>query len=97
MATLFVTEWEGIRYDGNIQVPYGWLATNNVTIGGSSTQSSTFNARTKLIEVSPDAICSIKIAANPTATAANMRLPADASRFYGVRGSTDKIAAITNS
>jgi hypothetical protein len=77
-----------------MQAPGGFQATNNVTIT-TATQSNAFGANTYLIEVSPDAICSILIGDNPTATTSNMRLVAGQVYYYVVRPG-QKISVITN-
>ena len=71
------------------------IAEQTVAIGGTSTQSSAFNAKTKLIRVHTDAICSIKIGSNPTATATTMRMVAGQTEYFEVN-SAYKIAVITN-
>ena len=64
-------------------------------MSGTSAQSSAFNAATRFIRVHTDAICSILIGSNPTATTAKKRLAADQTEYFAVN-SGDKIAAITN-
>jgi len=66
-----------------------------VAIGGTSTQSNAFNALTRLIRVHTDAICSIAISSNPTATANTSRMAAGQTEYFEVNAG-DKIAVITN-
>lgn len=100
MATCYITEYSGIGsvnvagQNTVMQAPGGFQATNNVTIT-TATQSAAFGARTRLIEVSPDAICSVLVGDNPTATTANMRIAADQVRYYVVSPG-QKISVITN-
>lgn len=98
MATLYIAEFSnnGLAIGKGLQIAQGVpLAEQTVSIGGSTTQSSAFNARTTFIRVHADAICSIALGSNPTATAAKMRLPADAIEYFGVVPG-HKIAVITN-
>jgi hypothetical protein len=99
MATLYITEFRGGTKDRNgFSLPVARLpavAEQTVAIGGTSAQSSAFNADTELIRVHTDAICSILVGSNPTATATKMRLAAGQTEYFlVVRGS--KIAVITN-
>lgn len=71
------------------------LAYQTVAIGGASAQSAAFQTDTRFIRVHTDAICSIKIATNPTAVTTENRLAANQTEFFGVRGGL-KIAVITN-
>jgi hypothetical protein len=95
MATLYVTEYSGVL-QGDVQIAMSpAIVQNNVAIGGSSAQSNPFNGNTSVIRVHTDAICSIAISNNPTATAASKRMAADQTEYWGVRPG-DKIAVITN-
>lgn len=95
-ATVYVEEFG--QY-----IPFYWqaaqtpgLVAQTVAIGGSSAQSSAFNARTVLIRVHTDAICSIEIGGtNPTATTSSMRFIAGQTEYFLVRPG-DKLAVITN-
>ena len=66
-----------------------------VAIGGASAQSAVFGLGVRLIRVHTDAICSIAIAANPTATADNKRMAAGATEYFGVIPG-HRLACITN-
>lgn len=66
-----------------------------VVIGAGSLQSAAFNGATRLVRVHTDAICSIAIGANPTATANTMRLAAGQTEYFGVKPG-HRIAVITN-
>ena len=100
MATLYVTEFASSAAatgDGAQVANTPKVAQNNVTIGGSTTQSAAFGASTRVVRVSPDAICSVEIGgANPVATAASSRMAADSVEYYFVKPG-DKLAVITNS
>lgn len=71
------------------------LTTQTVAIGGSSTQSSAFDAKTKMVAVHTDAICSVEFGSNPTATASSRRMAANTTEYFEVTGA-HKIAVITN-
>lgn len=98
MAKVFIAEYPNSRvYQGGL-IPVSEmppLAEQTVAIGGGSTQSAAFNAKTQIIRVHTDAICSIAIGANPTATANTARLAANATEYFKVAPG-DKIAVITN-
>lgn len=96
MATLYISEYAGIGFGNNQNLPVEPpLAEQTVSVSGTSAQSSAFNASTRFIRVHTDAICSILIGSNPTATTAKKRMAADQTEYFAVNGG-DKIAAITN-
>jgi hypothetical protein len=106
MATLYIAEFSGIA---PVRGPSSWPGPNTgapiagtppiteqtVTIGSSSTQSAAVNAKTMMVRVHTDAICSIAFGNNPTAVATNMRLAANQTEYFGVTAPM-KIAVITN-
>jgi len=75
------------------------LATQVVDFTSGVAQSAAFNAKTRFVRLQADAACSLRFAANPTATTNDPRLPADQVEFRGIAGdgSTAKISAIANS
>lgn len=102
MATLYVTEYADIGKlgFGPIQIPKNpKLATNNVAIIGSTTQSAAFNAGTGIIRVHTDAICSVEIGGtNPVATngaTGSARMAANQTEYHAVNPG-DKLAVISN-
>lgn len=99
MATLYVSEHTHFGHDNNtVAFPMALeppIAEQTVAIGGASTQSSAFNANTRYVRVHTDAICSILIGTNPTATAAKKRLAANQTEYFAVVGG-HKLAVITN-
>jgi len=100
MATLYVTEFAAPFIDisrGMPMVGFGAkVAQNNVSIGGSTAQSASFNVLTKIIRVHTDAICSVEVGgSNPVATTASSRMAAGQTEYYYVNGA-DKIAVISN-
>lgn len=66
-----------------------------VAIGGASVQSAAFAQTTRFVRIHTDAICSIKFGDNPTATADDKRLAANATEYFGVKPG-QKVAVITN-
>lgn len=98
MAKIYITEHTDMTVVyGNLQpvVKLPPLATQAVTSSGSSAQSAVFNAKTKIIQVHTDGICSIEVGANPTATTNSLRLAANTTTYYEVNPG-DRLAYITN-
>lgn len=99
MAVLYISEYAvqgNSQGGGALPIAAGpALATQTVAIGGASAQSSAFNASTRYIRVHTDAICSVLIGKDPTATTSSPRMAADQTEYFGVVGG-DKIAVISN-
>jgi len=101
MAKLYVAEYSGMAKAWAEPVPIAAPQEPSITdqtpvvIGAGSLQSAAFNGATRVIRVHTDAICSIAIGADPTATADNKRMPAGATEYFGVTPG-HKIAVITN-
>lgn len=99
MAVAYITEYAELGRDNNARtIPVGQeppVATQTVSIGGSSTQSAAFNSKTAFIRVHVDAICSLSFGANPTADASSPRMAANTTEFFGVRDG-QKLAVISN-
>lgn len=100
MATLYITEFafEGADYTGHevqvaMQPP---VAEQTVAIAGASAQSAALNGNTRLVRVSPDAICSVLFGSNPTALTTSMRMAAGQVEYFAVQPGTTKIAVISN-
>lgn len=99
MAVLFVTEFNSVyTQNGPLAVPNQTpVAEQTVAIGGTTTQSSAFNARTRFVRLHTDAICSVAFGTNPTATATKMRMAQNESVLFSVpEGQSYKVAVITN-
>jgi hypothetical protein len=96
MAKLYVTEFQALaaHYAQAPQEPCVADQTP-VVIGAGSLQSAAFNAKTRLVRIHTDAICSIAFGENPTATANMQRLAAGQTEFRVVAPG-HKIAVITN-
>lgn len=96
MATLYIAEFRQVGDLGRIQAPeQPPYAEQTVAIGVGSVQSSAFNTATKFIRVHTDAICSIKIGSNPTATATTARMAAGQTEYFTVLAG-HKLAVIVN-
>lgn len=93
MASLYVAEYNGTN-EGSPNTPP--IAEQVVTYTGTAAASTAFNARTTLIRVHTDAICSIAFGKAPVAVVTNARLVAGQTEYFAV-GAGDKISAITNS
>jgi hypothetical protein len=101
MAVLYITEFAAQSRDARgaqMRVPdEPPAAEQTVAISAGSLQSSALNALTKFVRVHADAICSIAIGTNPTATATTRRLAAGSSEYFGVPlNGGFKVAVITN-
>jgi hypothetical protein len=105
MAVLYITEYAelGIGPAGRVgQMPKETpIVEQTVAIGAGSVQSSAFNAKTRFIRVHTDAICSVLLGANPTASATTGRMAAGQTEYRDVSagsksGTAFKIAVITN-
>lgn len=96
MATLYIAEFERPRnqWVGIANAPP--IAEQIVAIGGSSTAcTNAFNAKTAMVRVEVDAICSIAFGTAPTATTSNMRMNAGDTEYFSVSPNM-KIAVIIN-
>lgn len=101
MATVYITEFARQGRDASgfpmVVADEPAIANQTVAITAGSVQSSAFNALTKFVRVSTDAICSIEFGANPTASATTRRMPANTTEYFSVPlGASYKIAVITN-
>lgn len=96
MALLFVTEFERPRNQWvDIANAPPLVDQTPVVIGAGSLQSAAFNAKTAMIRVETDSICSIAFGTNPTATTSNMRMNANDCEYFSVSPNM-KIAVIAN-
>lgn len=101
MAVLFITEY---ARQGRDAAGYGLVvaeeppvANQTVAIGGTSAQSSAFNASTYFVRIHTDAICSIEFGTDPTASTTTRRMAAGATEMFAVpAGKSYKVAVITN-
>lgn len=100
MAKLYVTEFSAQHTDQGRPVPVAYcplITNNNVAITGGSVQSAVFSKNTNIIRVHSDAICSIKIGLNPTATTDDARFAQNQTEYFGFEaGQGFQIAVIQN-
>lgn len=101
MATLYISEFTEpsiIQGGLNPVVKQPFVAEQTVAIGGSSTPSNAFNAKTGIVRIHTDAICSIEFGTAPVAEATNARMAAGTTEYFEVPlGQSFKVAVITNS
>lgn len=99
MAAVYITEHtEPSIFQGN-QIPVVYmppLATQKVAIAATATLSSAFNAKTRIVAVHTDAVCSIEFGSAPTATASSKRMAANTTEYFEVTAAS-KVSVITNS
>lgn len=97
MAVLYIAEYLDI--DGTRQVPREPpLVEQTIAISSSSAPSVAFSAKTYMIRVHTDAICSVVVGTagtTPVATATNARMAANQTEYRGVQPG-QILAVITN-
>lgn len=101
MAVVYITEYARQGRDAAgyqmVVADEPPVANQTVAITVGSVQSSAFNANTKFVRISTDAVCSIEFGTNPTASATTRRMPANTTEYFSVpQGSSYKVAVITN-
>src|SRR5262245_60112505 len=100
MAFLYIAEFTDISQvpSGRIQVVRAApIVEQRIAIGGGSAQSATFDPRTRVVRLHPDAICSIAFGTNPTAAVTNARMSAGQTEYFAVNPADGlKVATITN-
>jgi hypothetical protein len=98
MSVIHITEFSGSGAEiSGVRVPIAMLpavTVQEITISGASAQSAAFNAETRMIRISADAACRIRVGASPTAVATDLRVGADSPEYFGVLPG-QKLAAIT--
>lgn len=65
---------------------YSIVATQNVSVGGSSTNSTSLNSATRNVRLVSNTDCYIAIGASPTATTSSLFLPSGSVEYFQVRG-----------
>ena len=102
MTKLYVTEYATIAIPqvGGLasQVPMEPpLAEQVVDYSGGVAASAAFNAKTVLVRIEADSICSVLFGTAPTAAVTSGRFAAGQAEYRGVpRGQAFKVSAITN-
>lgn len=98
MAYIYITEHAmPTVVQGNLApvLPMPPIATQKVVNTGASAASSAFNARTKVVCVHTDSICSIAFGTAPTAAVTDKRMAANTTEYFEVTPG-HKIAAVLN-
>jgi hypothetical protein len=98
MAILYISEFANIGRDQGEGVQVATLAPlaeQTISIAGSSTQSVAFGVYTNFVRLCCDAVCSVAVGANPTASGINLRLPANTPEYFQVTPG-QKLACIAN-
>ena len=98
MALLDISEYKDLARDQNT----GWvqcgvepaLASQQVAIGDTSTQSAAFGGVTRFVRLHCDVACRIAFGDSPTAAGTTMRMAAGQTEYFGVRPG-HKVAVIT--
>ena len=100
MAKLFIAEYQNFAAAPNhlIQAPLEPASVEQVIdFTSGPAVSNPFSQSTRLIRLVSDAPCSVSIGINPSASAANGRMPADAVEYRGIpEGSAFKISVVSN-
>lgn len=103
MSSAYITEYQGTGLQPNqsIQSPMEppLVATQKVTFTGTAGTSATLNAKTQLVRINCDGICSYLFStAGTAATVSDARLSLGVTEYHSVpKGSNLKISFITNS
>lgn len=99
MANLYITEYAAIAFlggAGGVLVPREPpVAEQKVDFSGGAAASAAFNSSTRFIRISSDAVCSVLVGSNPTATTSSGRLAAGVNEYRSVTAG-HKISAISN-
>ena len=97
MALLYIWEFSEIvsRHGTMIGKAPGIRQQTPLSIGGAPVQSLPFTAGTSYIRMHCDAICSIDIGENPTATTSKARMAANQTEYMGVNPG-DSLSVIAN-
>ena len=101
MSVLYVTEYAGVGFTqvgGSyaavpIEPP---LADYPVSFASGVANSPTFQARTILVRLATDAVCSVLFGVAPTATTSNGRLAANQTEYRGVPDAGFQVSVIAN-
>jgi hypothetical protein len=96
MSKLYITEYQEMasHYAQAPQEPC-IVDQTPVVIGAGSLKSAAFNAKTHVVRIHADAICSIAFGEDPTATTDSQRFAAGQTEFRVV-GPGQKVAVIGN-
>lgn len=105
MSKLYITEYADQSRDSRgAPMSAGMepaLATQVVDYGAGVAASGVLNAKTRLVRVHTDAICSVKFGTAPVATTNDARMGASQTEYYTIEPTaaklgTMKVSGITN-
>jgi len=99
MSKLYISEYadlaSGVGSGGTAQiVSESAVATQVVDFSGGVVSSNAFNARTRIIRIHTDAICSVRFDGSASTTS-HMRMVADQTEYFGVQPGS-KLSVIAN-
>jgi hypothetical protein len=95
MAKLYVTEFGGIAAGPTpVGVTPPIIEQTPVAIGAEA-KSAAFDYATVLVRLHADAICSIAFGTSPTASTSTMRMAANQTEYFAVKGG-QKVSVISN-
>lgn len=95
MSILYITEYTSFTTAGFPSEPE--VASQTVTVSGTTAASSAFSTQTNLVRLQCDGICSVLFGTAPTATTSKRRMTAGQTEYFTVPpGQLYKVAAITN-
>lgn len=88
MALIDITEYSELAVTGaGFKVMAGQepsLKNQQVSIGGTSAQSTAFGDTTRFVRIHTDSACRVAIGTNPTASSTSMRIGAGGTEYLGV-------------
>lgn len=100
MAVFYIKEYEDVALapGGGIPVGIEPPIAEQVLVIGTEVKSAAFNARTRLVRLHCDAICSFLVGSAPTAATTNARMAANQTEFVGLREehAALKVSVISN-
>lgn len=98
MSLFYIWEFSEILTRGNTMIGKapGVRQQTPLSIGASPTQSLPFAAGTNYIRMHTDAVCSVDIGENPTASINTARMAANQTEYIGVNPG-DSLSVIANS
>jgi hypothetical protein len=95
MAVLSIREYSNLTGDGALQIAKEpAIASQSLSITGTSAQSAAFNAATRYVRIQTDVRASLEFGASPEATPTSCVLAAGATEYFGVTAG-QKVAGIT--
>lgn len=100
MAVLYITEYAEMQIGpaGRVgQMPVEPPIAEQTLAIGTVVSSAAFNAKTRLVRLHCDAICSVLFGTAPTASVTTGRMAANQTEYRGVPlGQSFKVSVITN-